>query len=670
MSKKSISRVLALLLVMIMVLTGCGGGKDTSTGNDGKTDVATDDKDDNKGETSADAITDLVIPVLSQRELESFNYLKSQKGEDSENLTNIWDGLLEVDTRGQLVPSIAEEWGTEDEGLTWTFKIRDGVKWVDVNGEEKADNTAEDFATGLEWVLNFHKNGSNNTSMPIEMIKGAGEYYEYTKTLSKEEGEALTAGEGSKFLEMVGIEIPDANTVTYHCITKKPYFDSLGAYNCLYPISQGLIDELGSVEAVVEMNNENMWYNGAYTMTSYIQGNEKIFTKNPMYWDTESIRFDTVTKKMVDSMDIAYQLYEAGEVDYVSLTESQINTIKNDPNHKYANYMVPDVPAKYSYQMHFNFNKNKADGTPDTNWNTAIANTNFRKAIMHGVNLEEIYKRGNALDPYALENNFYSMKGLLYNSEGKDYTELVREEMGLPASDGTKMARLDEAKAAEYKEKAKEELTALGVTFPIEIDHYIQASNQTALDTANVLKKVVEAGLGEDFVKLNINTFVSSINKEVIQSHLHSIALNGWGADYADPQNYLGQETYGNDNAYYSANYSYINDITEETDANKDLLAAYKEFTKMVEEADAITDDLDARYAAYAKAEAFMLENALVVPYNYGKGVALSKIDNSSKMLAMFGGQNEKMKNWKTNANGYTTEEAAALEEARDAGNN
>ncbi len=217
MSKKSISRVLALLLVMIMVLTGCGGGKDTSTGNDGKTDVATDDKDDNKGETSADAITDLVIPVLSQRELESFNYLKSQKGEDSENLTNIWDGLLEVDTRGQLVPSIAEEWGTEDEGLTWTFKIRDGVKWVDVNGEEKADNTAEDFATGLEWVLNFHKNGSNNTSMPIEMIKGAGEYYEYTKTLSKEEGEALTAGEGSKFLEMVGIEIPDANTVTYHC---------------------------------------------------------------------------------------------------------------------------------------------------------------------------------------------------------------------------------------------------------------------------------------------------------------------------------------------------------------------------------------------------------------------------------------------------------------------
>src|SRR5699024_10928728 len=128
---------------------------------------------------------------------------------------------------GTLSPGIAEEWGSEDGGKTWTFKLREGVKWVDVNGNEKAECNAWDFATGLEWVLNFYKNDSTNTSMPFEMIEGAEEYYEYTKTLSEEEAFALTAGEGSKFFEMVGMEIPDDYTIIYTCITEKPYFDTL-----------------------------------------------------------------------------------------------------------------------------------------------------------------------------------------------------------------------------------------------------------------------------------------------------------------------------------------------------------------------------------------------------------------------------------------------------------
>src|SRR5699024_1475675 len=92
----------------------------------------------------------------------------------------------------------------------------------------------------------------------------------------------------------------------------------------------------------------------------------------------------------------------------------------------------------------------------------------------------------------------------------------------------------------------------------------------------------------------------SSSTNEVIEPQLHSIMINGWGADYGDPQNYLGQETYGNDNAYYSSKYSCINNVTEETEANKELLATYKEYTSLVEAADAITDDMDARYQAYA----------------------------------------------------------------------
>ena len=532
-----------------------------------------------------------------------------------------------------------------------------------MNGNEKGEVVAEDFATGLEWVLNFHKNDSANTSMPLEMIEGAEEYYEYTKSLSKEEAYALTADDGSKFRETVGLETPDTYTVVYTCLAEKPYFDTLATYQSLYPMSKAMIEELGGIDATKAMNNENMWYNGPYTMTSYIQGNEKIFTKNPLYWDTECTRFETVTFKMVESADVSFQLYQAGDLDYVDLSESNLTTIARDPNNQYYDYLVPAVPSKHSYQFHFNYNKNNEDGTKDVNWNTAIANEAFRKSWYYGLNLTEYWKRTNALDPFACENNFYTMPGLVYTSDGTEYTELVREALGLKESDGVTPARIDEDLAQQYKEQAIEELTTLGVTFPVEVDYYISASSQTALDSANVLAQAFSDGLGDDYVTLNICTYISSNSTEVLAPHLHSFVLNGWGADYGDPQNYLAQECYGHDNADYSANYSFINEVTEVDETNAELIAAYQEYTAKVDAADAITDDLDKRYQAYAEAEAYLLEHVLVLPCNYGVGWCLSKVDNDSKMYAMFGSQNEKMKNWQTKSEGYTSEEKGVAEQ-------
>lgn len=662
--KKTLSKLLALALTASLVLSGCGGnaegGNNEANSQGGQANAEGSDKKEEA--SSKDEIKDLYIARLATRELETFNILYTQRAEDGENLTSLVDGLLESNPKGELVPCIAEEWGSEDGGLTWTFKVREGVKWVDVNGNEKADCNAQDFATGLEWVFNFYKNDSNNTAMPIEMIKGAKEYYEYTKTLSEEEAKALNAGEGSKFREMVGLETPDDHTVVYHCVTEKPYFDSLASYVALYPMSQGMVDELGGADAVKAMNNENMWYNGCYTMTSYIQGNEKVFTKNPLYWDTECKRFDTVTTKMVESNDVAFQLYESGEIDYVQLGESRINTIGKDPNNALYNYLVPDVPSKFSYQMQLNYNKKNEDGTPDTNWNTAIANEAFRLSWWYGLDLTNYYKRTNAIDPMSCENNFFTMKGLVYTSDGTEYTELVRQELGLPELNGKTMVRLDADKAAQYKKQAMEELSAQGVTFPVGVDFYISASSQTALDSANVLAQTFSESLGDDYVKLNIKTFIKSTNQEVVVPHLHSFVINGWGADYGDPQNYLGQMTYGNEAAYYSENYNYINEV-EETEATKALIDTYKEFTALVDAANAISDDMDARYKAYAKAEAYMLEHALVFPCYYQIGWCLSKVDNDTKMQPMFGSVGDKMKNWGSNVNGYTSEEKGVAEQ-------
>lgn len=250
------------------------------------------------------------------------------------------------------------------------------------------------------------------------------------------------------------------------------------------------------------------------------------------------------------------------------------------------------------------------------------------------------------------ENNAYTMKGLLYFSDGTDYTDKVAEGLGLPESDGKTPRRLDADKAAEYKAQAMEELKAEGVTFPVEMDYYIIAGAQNALDTATVLQQAVSKCLGDDFVKLNVGTFVSSQTKEVIQPRLHSFVINGWGADYGDPQNYLGQETYGEDTAYYAMNYSNVNDSKDE-----DLIATYKEFTELVNTANAITDDMDKRYQAYVDAEVYMLNHALSVPVQLEVAWQLTKVNDYTRSNAMFGIQNYMYKNWDTSVEAYTTEQ-------------
>ena len=652
--KKKLSRLLALALAAALTLSGCSSGttEEPESSAEAPSSAAQEEQ-----ESQGEAIEDLVIARLSTAEMQTFNILYSQTMEDFANLCNMVDSLMEIDNYSRIVPCIAESYTTNEDKSVWTFQIRDGVKWVDVNGNEKADCTSQDFATAMEWILNFHKNESSQTSDFLIMLEGANEYYEYTKTLSEEEAFALTAEEGSVFKEMVGVETPDANTLIYRCIGSRPYWDSLST--CLWPMSQAMVDELGGPAGVKAMNNENMWYNGCYTMTSYVQGNEKIFTKNPLYWDQDCELFNTVTVKMVESNDTMYQLYQSGEIDTVTLTESNLKTIYDDPENPYHDYLVEN-PATGTYQIHFNYDKHLEDGTPDVNWNTAIANEAFRLSWYYGLDLTEYWKRTNSINPLSCENEFYSMTGLAYTSDGTDYTELVRQELGLPEIDGQTVARLDADKAEQYKQQAIEELTALGVTFPVEVDFFISGGNQTALDTANVLSQCFSDSLGDDYVQFNINTYVSSASQEVYTPKLQSFVFNGWTPGVNDPTNYLDTVLYDAVNAYYSDTYSNIVDV-EETETTKDLIDTYKEFTAMAEEAKAINDDMDARYQACAEAEAYLISHALVLPAYHSSSWCLTKINPYSKIHAPFGGLNEKMKNWETNADGYTTAEIEAI---------
>lgn len=646
--KRTSIKAAAVLMAASLLLSGCSTSSAIQNST-GSTEAGS------RGDDKSEPIKDLVLADLATNEMRTFNILNSQTAVDFGPLTNMVEGLLEADIYGRPVPALAKEWGTDDNGLTWTFKLREGVQWVDVNGNPKADCNAWDFVTGLEWILNFHKNGSSNTSMPNELIKGASEYYQYTKSLTEEEGRALKR---DKFMEMVGIAVPDDYTVVYTCNEPKPYFDTVALYCCLYPAPQALIEELGA-DGFLSMDNQTMWYNGCYLMPSYIQGNEKILTKNPMYWDKECQLFDSITIKMIESNDVAFQLYQSGEIDNVNLTESNLKTIYDDESNPFHDQLIEKRPSSFSYQIHYNFDKRLEDGSKDINWNTAAANKAFRLAWYYGLDLTNFYKRSNPIYPLKCENNCYTMQGLVYTSDGTDYTDLVKERLGIPEYNGKTMVRLDKEKGQQYKKQAMEELSKKGVTFPVVCDYYISGSSQTALDDATVLKQVISDGLGDDFVVLNIKTYVSSFVKEARDSRLHSIVVTGWAADYGDPQNYLGQQTYGEDNAWFSVKYANVNDAEDE-----ELIADYRQYTELVHKADAICDDIDARYEAYADAEAFMIKNALVVPCYYNIRWGLSHINFYSIINSMYGLQSNKYKNWETSKTAYTTEQYKEFEKA------
>ena len=620
--------------------------------------------------TGATPLKEFISFESGNRELESWNMLYTQKAEDANVVTNLRDGLLSFDRYGKVVPAIASSWEHNEDATVWTFHLRDDVDWVDCNGEVKAHLTSKDFLVGFEWVMNAIKNEANNTSMPNDTIVGAYEYYE----LTKEAGDAAADMTYEDMLAAgVGIEAPDDYTLVFTCPSACPYFDTVAAYNSFYPVAPALIEELG-VEGFRSCDNTTMWYNGPYVVEEYIQGNTKSYIPNPNYYDAANVsRFERFTVTMISDGSISLQLYQSRELDEVDLGESNITTIQSDPSNEYNQQLCEKRAKKFSYCFIFNYDKKNTDGTPDENWNKAIANKAFRQCFSKGMVLNKFFARYNPINPLKCENDFFTMKGLCYTSDGTDYTNLVAKEMGLDgeAYDGKTMKRLraNNGDITELKKQAMEELSAIGVTFPVHCSSYILAGSTSALDSATVLTQCFTDSFGDDFIVLDINTFVSSTMKEVVAPKLQSFVHMGWGADFGDPINFLTQIIVHDDNAYYSCNMTNIEGIAENgaADYQKDLVAAYEQFTDLVNEGRVIVNDTDARYAAFAKAEAYFLEENLIFPTVYDVTWCLTHANEYSKINAMYGPCNYKAVNWETSEEAYTTEQYEEFAAAFDA---
>ena len=646
------------------ILAACGGnsGSSSTAASSGATSAP--------NTTGATPLKEFISWESTNRELESWNMLYSQMASDMNVTTNLWEGLLSFDCYGKAVPSVAKEWSHNEDSSVWTFNLRDDVDWVDVNGEVKAHLTSKDFLVGLEWVLNAAKNQANNTSMPNETLTGAADYYQKTSDM----GDAAADLTYQDMLDAgVGVEAPDDYTLVFTCKNPCPYFDTVAAYTSFYPVSEDLINELG-IEGFRACDYTNMWYNGPYVVEEFISQNTKSYIPNPNYYAANDVsRFDRFTVTMISDGSISLQLYQNRELDEVDLGESNITTIQSDPSNEYNQQLCEKRAKKFSYCFIFNYDKKNTDGTPDENWNKAIANKAFRQCFSKGMVLNKFFARYNPINPLKCENDFFTMKGLCYTSDGTDYTNLVAKEMGLDgeAYDGKTMKRLraNNGDITELKKQAMEELSAIGVTFPVHCSYYILAGSTSALDSATVLKQCFTDSFGDDFIVLDINTFVSSTMKEVVAPKLQSFVHMGWGADFGDPINFLTQIIVHDDNAYYSCNMTNIAGIVNNGPASyqKDLVAAYEKFTDLVNEGRAIVDDTDARYAAFAKAEAYFLDENLIFPTVYDITWCLTHVNEYSKINAMYGPCNYKAVNWETSEEAYTTEQYDAFAAAFDA---
>ena len=653
------------------LLAACGGS--SSTAGSASASASASASSGAAAANSGKPLTELITYETSGREIESWNMLYSQLATNFNVITNIWDGLLSFDSYGKPVAAIAKSWEHNDDASVWTFHLRDDVDWVDINGEVKDHLTSKDFLVGFEWVLNAKKNEAANTSMPSTTVVGAADYYDKTDALDNDAAYALTYED--MLAAGVGIEAPDDYTVVFTCMNPCPYFDTVASYVCCYPAPPALIDELG-IDGFRGVNYDQMWSCGPYLIEEFVQDNTKSYIPNPNYYAKDEVtRFERITLNMISDLTVGYQLYQNRELDELELSESTLTTIQADPSNEYNDQLCEKRPTKYAYDFHFNYYCLNEDGTPNENWNKAIANESFRRCFQEGVNLIPYYARFNKINPLKCENNFYTMKGVCYNSKGEDYTSLVAKELGIDgekyAYDGETMVHLRDSSEDSIKalrDKAIEELTAVGVTFPVKPPFYFVAGNTVAQDNATVLKQCFIDSFGDDFIQLELRTYVSSFAKEVRTPKMHAFVINGWGADFGDPVNFVGQEILHDDNAYYAVAYSNIPIVADAPeDYQKDLVASYEEFTDLVNEANAIVDDTDARYEAFAKAEAYMINHSLAVPCYYDVRWCLTHVNEYSKINAMFGPCNYKYVNWETSEDAYTTADYEKFAAAFDA---
>ncbi len=580
-------RMLALLLTLTMVLSLTIGA-------------------------TAEAAEPAIYRTLYAGEVTTLNYLITGQTNELTIAANVVDCLVEYDAYGKVEPALAESWVSNEDATVWTFNIRKDVNWVDKDGNVVAPVTANDWVASARYACDAANDSSTFYTMS-GVIAGADEYYDYTayqmalptavdgtdeagnavKFITNEDGEQEILEEVAEATaENIGVKAIDDYTLEFTLADSIPYFLSMVSFGPYMPVNGDFLAKVGDKFGT---DNENLLYCGAFILSTFEPQQQRVLTKNQNYWDKDNVFLDAIQQTYnAEASSIAVTMYQSGEIDQASISAALLSAMMADP--ATADLIHPTrSDTSYSYWYLFNFDPNfDAEYEPE-NWDKAVNNENFRKAVVAAFNRMPALATNDRVDPMSMKNNTITPNG--FAAASKDYTyygDLAKY------TDGD---NFNQEKALEYKEAAIAELTAAGATFPVKMLMCYNPSTTNWSEECQVVEQAIERVLGADFVDIIVQAgpdtgFLGAIRR----SGKYAFMKCNWGADYADPQTWT--DPFADDSSY-----SFIYKSKDEG-----TLALYAEYQELVKAAKAITNDMEARYEAFAKAEAFLLDHAFAAP--------------------------------------------------------
>lgn len=597
--------------------------------------------------TSVAALADgSVYTALYSGEVSTLNYLTSSTTWDQTVGANVVDTLVEYNSAAQVIPGLAESWETSEDGLVWTFHLRQGQYWYDCNQNQVAEVTAQDFVDALKYVLTPEYDSGVEYAVETAHILNAEAYF---------------AGEVTDFAE-VGVKAVDAYTLEYTLSVPTPYFLSCLTYGCFMPAYGPQLEELGADFGTAA---DKMYYSGAFILTEFVPQGKHVYVKNVNNWDAENVHIDTINRVYnAEAGTIAPEMALRGEVDVAGID----NSILSDWQAQHADILSRDrVIPDYSYFYCFNFDPTYEEEYGPANWLIAVNNTNFRKSIMKAFDREYAMYALEPDDPASLMQNTIT-PATFCTINGVDYTTLpafanVADNFFAYTTEGT-----SEAAALEYKAAAVEELTAAGVTFPVHIVLTYKSGDTDWEAESKLVKQQLEEVLGTDYIVVDLyagpsESFLSATRR----AGKYSIMRCNWGADYADPETWADpfEPKVDSETGLFVGNSYNKMDKILSSEGFEETKAILNDYYGAVEFARSVTADMDERYNAFAAAEVKLIDNAMVIPYNVSAAsYQVTKLNIFEGEYAPFGMSNLRFKYQTLHEDFVTADEYAASYEA------